>query len=261
MDTIENIQHYRAYPFKVNRRWNKIVLILAIFFSIQLMNQFLVYSGSTLERALNLPNPVFVVGGFQQSIQAFLGIFLYSWIFKQNIKELGLHTKNFKADVKYFWGFAKIWIVVIVVYIAGVFLFSRDTWLSMRAIPLPTKESMIAAIAFQSFFPGFGEEILFRGLIINLLANLIFTGYQSKMWQKVGIVIISSLYFALAHIYFSLAPFEITHFDPTQIAMALGCGMFYASIYLKTRSLVMPFLSHNFSNITSTVAGYLISEF
>lgn len=256
---MENIQVNRIQSIKINRTLSKFLVACAIFFSIQLMNQFLVYSGSTLERALSLPNPVFVVGGFQQSIQAFLGIFLYSWIFKQNIKELGLHTKNFKADVKYFWGFAKIWTMVIVVYIAGVFLFSRDTWLSMRAIPLPTTESMIAAIAFQSFFPGFGEEILFRGLIINLLANLIFTGYQSKIWQKVGIVIISSLYFALAHIYFSLAPFEITHFDPTQIAMALGCGAFYAVIYLKTKSLLAPFLAHNFSNVSSTLVGYLIS--
>jgi membrane protease YdiL (CAAX protease family) len=41
--------------------------------------------------------------------------------------------------------------------------------------------------------------------------------------------------------------------------MALGCGVFYAGVYLKTKSLLAPFLSHNFSNTTSTIVGYLIA--
>ena len=62
-----------------------------------------------------------------------------------------------------------------------------------------------------------------------------------------------------AHIYFTLAPFQLTHLDPLQLAIAFGCGVFYAAAYLKTKSLLAPFLAHNFSNTTSTICGYLIS--
>ena len=129
----------------------------------------------------------------------------------------------------------------------------------MRTIALPPTNTIVTTLLFQSFFPGMGEEILFRGFIINVLAAFVFTNWQQNNASKWGIVALSSGYFAIAHIYFTLSPLQLTHIDPVQIAMALGCGAFYAVVFLKTKSLLAPFLSHNFANITSTLVSYLIA--
>jgi membrane protease YdiL (CAAX protease family) len=104
-----------------------------------------------------------------------------------------------------------------------------------------------------------GEEILFRGLIINLLAAWVFTSFRDNRASKFGIVFLSAAYFAIAHIYFSLDPFQLTHIDYLQIVTALGCGSFYAIFYLKTKSLLAPFLAHNFANTSTSLVGYIIS--
>jgi membrane protease YdiL (CAAX protease family) len=96
-------------------------------------------------------------------------------------------------------------------------------------------------------------------LIINVLAAWVFTNFRENAASKFGIIVLSSVYFAIAHIYFSLNPFQVTHIDYLQIVTALGCGSFYAIFYLKTRSLLAPFLAHNFANTSTSLVGYIIS--
>jgi membrane protease YdiL (CAAX protease family) len=162
-------------------------------------------------------------------------------------------------SIKLFFFYALLWSAIIVLYVSGTYFFFPNTWLSMTSIELPRTNTIIATLLFQSLFPGFGEEILFRGLIINLLATLVFTRFRHNKAGKLGIIVLSSAYFATAHIYFTLIPFRMTHIDYLQIVTAFGCGTFYAIVYLKTKSLLAPFLAHNFSNTTATICGYVIS--
>jgi membrane protease YdiL (CAAX protease family) len=73
-------------------------------------------------------------------------------------------------------------------------------------------------------------------------------------------LVFSGIFFAAAHVYCSITPFQITHFDLQQVITAFGCGAVYAAAFLKTRSLLAPFLMHNFANTTVTVCGYLIAR-
>lgn len=234
---------------------------ILILVCIQLLNQFLILSGSTIEKIfIGSPDARFIVGIFQQIIQAAAGILLYRWIFKKGLKDLGIHAGNRNTSLKYFYRFALAWSFSIVLCVFTLYFFSPATWGSMISIELPQTRTMIHTMLFECFFPGVGEEILFRGLIINLLTWLIFTRYRENPFSKLGVILLSSIYFATAHIYFTLSPFRMTHIDFLQIAVALGCGAFYATAYLKTRSLLAPFLAHNFANTTATLAGYLISS-
>ncbi len=77
------------------------------------------------------------------------------------------------------------------------------------------------------------EELIFRGLIFQVL-------YSN--WSKIGSVIISAFLFTLAHIFAGTENFII--FFNTFIAGILFCLM-----YIKTKSLWLPFAFHSFWNI------------
>ena len=81
----------------------KFAYAILIFIFIQLMNQFLILTGSALERELvDRPNPQFFVGVFQQIIQAGIGIILFRLIFQAGVQELGINLKNRRISIKYF---------------------------------------------------------------------------------------------------------------------------------------------------------------
>ncbi len=206
-----------------------------------------------------MQNARFAVGVYQQFVQALTGILLYRWLFQKSTQELGINSGQQKRSLNFFLRFALLWLAIVGLYVAATYFIFTDEWQAMRAIALPPTNTIVTTLLFQSFFPGMGEEILFRGFIINVLAAFVFTNWQQNNASKWGIVAVSSGYFAVAHIYFTLSPLQLTHLDPVQIAMALGCGAFYAVVFLKTKSLLAPFLSHNFANVTSTLVGYLIS--
>lgn len=239
----------------------KIAYALLILIFIQILNQFLIVTGSALERTMpsGFQYSRTVVGMYQQIAQAVTGIALYRCIFKKGIKDLGINLRNKNLSKKLFFYFALLWSAIIVLYVSGTYFFFPNTWLSMRTIELPPTNTMIATLLFQSFFPGLGEEILFRGFIVSVLSTQVFTSFKQNKASKLGIIVLSSAYFAIAHIYFTLAPFQITHIDYLQIVTAVACGAFYAVVYLKTESLLAPFLAHNFSNTTATICGYIIA--
>jgi membrane protease YdiL (CAAX protease family) len=86
------------------------------------------------------------------------------------------------------------------------------------------------------------------------------TRYRESTGSKIGVIVLSSLYFALAHVYFTVEPFRLTHIDYLQLVTAFACGVFYATAFLRTKSLLAPFLAHNFANTSATICGYIISS-
>jgi membrane protease YdiL (CAAX protease family) len=260
MSNVRPIAPAQSHETKLSQLiWN-ISCVVLIFVFIQAMNQFLILTGSRLERALaGQPNRRFVVGVFQQITQASLGIGIYRLIFRQGIGEMGLSLRNSALSTKLFSYFALTWSTIIILYCVAAYFFWPDTWVAMNAIDLPPANQIVTTLVFQSFFPGFGEEILFRGLFLSLLAAFVFPNCREKRRSRVGVVVVSSLYFALAHIYFMFNPLRLTHIDAVQLLTAFVCGAFYAEATLRTKSLLAPFLAHNFSNTSVTLCSYIIS--
>lgn len=237
-----------------------IFLLLLVFVGLQLMNQFLIFSGNKLFDWLRMPNEyeVLTVGIFQQLIQIFLAIFLAKLLINKNSSEIGINARNLKQSFKYFGYFSLCIIVIILAYLFLSYFYFTDLWLEMRNAKLPGVSGIVTKILFQSIFPGLGEELLFRGFLISLFIKSIDLNIE-KTGAKIVVSLVSAVFFAMAHIYFQPIPFQITHIDVVQLLLAFFCGLFYSFMFIKTKSLVGPILSHNFSNVTMTITGYIVS--
>ncbi|PKO01051.1 MAG: hypothetical protein CVU42_00990 [Chloroflexi bacterium HGW-Chloroflexi-4] len=241
----------------------RIFIGFLILIGVELLNQFLIFSGSALSNILSESNlnPKLWIGIYQQFIQAAIGIFLFKVLLNQSINNLGINFNNKKQSFYYFSLFTIVWISIIAIYLASMYLFVPQTWSELTNTPLPAIKDIINTLFFQAIFPGVGEEILFRGFMLSLLAKWVFPEYTQQKFILISLVALTSVYFGIAHIYFQVSPFKITHIDFLQIITALGCGTVYSLMFLKTKSLLAPILSHNFANTTVTIIGYLISRF
>ena len=90
-------------------------------------------------------------------------------------------------------------------------------------------------------FVGILEEIIFRGLL--------FKAINDTRWA----IIISSLTFGIGHI---INLINGASFVPTlcQIFSAIGFGFMFVILFYRTKSLLLPIISHSFINTTSTFA-------
>jgi len=95
-------------------------------------------------------------------------------------------------------------------------------------------------------FTGLPEEILFRGLIHNLLA-----GRLKKGQSELPVLLISSIIFGLAHINNSDPPYIFVHLFGMDwsipwayVILASIAGWFYGLAYIRTGSILAPALLH-----------------
>lgn len=237
-----------------------LILMGMVFIAMQVMNQGLIFIGNNFFKNIKAADhhKILIIGIVQQVLQLGLAVFLTKMILNKKPSEIGFNLNHLRHSFKYFGFFVLFILVVILAYIGISYAFFPQLWLTMQNTPLPTTSEMVSKIVFQSIFPGIGEESLFRGFLITLLVSTLKPNLESFK-TKLAIASISGFFFAIAHIYFQWVPFQLTHLDPTQLALAFSCGIAYSFMFMKTKSLVGPVLSHNFSNVSMTIAGYLVS--
>ena len=114
--------------------------------------------------------------------------------------------------------------------------------LSLSGI-LSIKEFNLETLLFQITMPGIDEEIMFRGILLGLMCSALRNNNKA---YKNPAIIINGILFGLAH---SLV------FQNGKVAFNtgafIGTGMIgYALAYItiKTRSILIPMLTHNLSN-------------
>jgi membrane protease YdiL (CAAX protease family) len=123
-----------------------------------------------------------------------------------------------------------------------------------RTPPPPSHPLTLASIAGWSFFEGVyvgpTEEILFRSLLIGYLSvampGAIRVGGFAVSWAA----LVSALLFAFGHyqpIWWQ-ALFQMTY--------AFVLGIFYAYWFERTRSVVIPALAHNVTDLAATLVGF-----
>ena len=96
------------------------------------------------------------------------------------------------------------------------------------------------------------EETLCRGLILKILL-------KKAGHTKNGIIlscVVSSVVFGVIHISnYPLVGISVI----AQVLAAIGNGLFYAALYLRTRTLLVPILIHGFTNISHQIFHAIIS--
>ncbi len=128
----------------------------------------------------------------------------------------------------------------------------------------PTTRNVVGTLAFQWLMVGVGEELLFRGLILGLLARPLGRRVRLGVGRaafRVSIAgLVTAVLFAIAHtILFSRASFLEITLDPNwvQVGLALVLGVYYAALRERTGSLLGPILSHNLSDGLYLSATYM----
>ncbi len=118
---------------------------------------------------------------------------------------------------------------------------------------------IVGKIVFRFTLVGLSEEILFRALIVGLLLRG-WSGHIKLGNLEIPIAgMIAALFFSLAHVGFSLFPFQIVYCDPMQLIFAFVFGVFYAILLDKTKSLLAPILVHNAIDGFGTVIDILLT--
>ncbi len=123
-----------------------------------------------------------------------------------------------------------------------------------------TPANVIGTLAFQWLFVGVGEELLFRGLLLGLLARAIRAQIRVGRFHVSAAVILSAVVFALAHgIIYQRAFMLPFGFDPSwsQVAWAFVLGIFCGSLRQRTGSLLGPIVGHNVANGLVLAMTYL----
>lgn len=114
------------------------------------------------------------------------------------------------------------------------------------ALVFPSEPAGADEIAFQLTMPGLEEELFYRGILLFALDRA-FTG----RWRFLGVdwgwgALLSCLLFGLTHAFgYSDGQFS---FDPIYMALTAFPSLIAVWLRLRTGSLLLPILIHNFGN-------------
>lgn len=119
------------------------------------------------------------------------------------------------------------------------------------ALIFPNEGLSVEALAFQLTMPGLEEEVFYRGVLLVALGRA-FAGRVRFLGVDWGLgAILSCVLFGLAHAFgFSDGEFS---FDPLTMGLTAFPSLIAVWLALKTRSLVLPVLLHNFGNAVMMV--------
>ena len=107
------------------------------------------------------------------------------------------------------------------------------------------KEFNLETLLFQLSMPGIDEEIMYRGVMLGLMCSALRA--SNAAWRNPAIII-NAILFGLVHaLSFSDGALQINAMNFVWTGI-LGYGFGYITI--KTRSIVIPMLTHNLYNFT-----------
>ena len=214
----------RHSPQYIN--WRNLIAILVVWFFIEL----------GLVPKIDIPP--------QKGISFFLLIALngiiFSFVVIRGLDSIGYRLLPNVSDWRYACLYLGLFVAFFVIPIGFSSSFIRQTteWQPFWKFPI-----ILLGIFL---FTGLPEEIVFRGLIHNLLA-----GQMKENRSELPALLISSVIFGLAHINNSNPPFAFIHlFDKdwsipwAYVILATIAGWFYGLAYIRTGSILAPAILH-----------------
>jgi len=193
-----------------------------------------------------------------QGLFAFVTILLLARMFRISLTEFGFNLNDWRYSVRLVLQFSLFWF-----FVQGVMGFlmvssgGQSAFLAFFNFPLTTW-NLGGFFAFQILLSGTSEEILFRALVMT---PLLVYGKRAGLADKPVALLaagIATLIFMLAHINIAFNPLRVTHFNLLQQLATLGFGIFYAFLFLRTRSILGPILAHNLLNVVVSTVGLIL---
>lgn len=114
------------------------------------------------------------------------------------------------------------------------------------AVAFPSDPASPEAIAFQLTMPGFEEESFYRGILLFALAQAFTARIRCLGVDWSWGALLSCALFGMAHAFgYSDGTFS---FDPIIMALTAVPSLLAVWLVLRTRSLLLPVILHNFGN-------------
>ena len=170
-----------------------------------------------------------------------LNILLYVYLIVRQLPDMG-YTFRLK-DHEWRTAIMNFLILLVIVILIGLvtqfITFSRS---------MPSSGEMLQKLLFICFFVALPEEILFRGVILNLIEKRLAGIKKASLIA----LVISSVLFGLAHgnnanpplIDLSLGPLGVWHVPWAFILLTTIAGIFYGLTYIKTRKVFAAAMVH-----------------
>jgi len=180
-------------------------------------------------------------------------------VMRLSFSDFGFNTSQWRYAIKRVLQFCGIWFLIqgsiaLVIMLSG-------TEPAPFSFPL-TARNFTSHFLFQILISGTSEEILYRSLVMTTIMYLVRKAGYGEKWAVGLAVLIVTLCFMFGHINFELSPFRITYVNPLQQVTVVIFGLFYAYLFIKTRSLIGPILAHNLLNgVVVTISLLVIIAF
>jgi len=134
-------------------------------------------------------------------------------------------------------------ILLLIVIIEG-FIFYNAKW-------------NLETIFFQATLPGIDEEIAYRGIMLGILSTVLIK--EPKLFNKFKLnpaIWIVGILFGLIHALKLNKEFNIS-FDMLYFIQTFFFGVIWSWMTIKSKSILLPMLSHNLVNTLPTIIGML----
>jgi membrane protease YdiL (CAAX protease family) len=251
---------------KLYKSGEKACILILVFFSTYLICYICsVVAGKTLDNfRLNslgiLDNSILglINNSVRHIVMLIIPLLILMIFFKKSPSQIGFNLKNKEKWFKYIKWFCIVITIIISLFIMGQEFLTKSGFIPINTSFYDTTKDRIANILFAFIMPAIGEEPLFRAFVIIILLKS-FKGSLKIRSIKIPIaVIISPMFFMIAHTNINFIPFSISNINIAQQLLALVSGLFLAWVYYVTESLVPCMIIHNFIDVIYYALGYII---
>ncbi len=172
---------------------------------------------------------------------------------KGNFGEFGIRLPRGKSYLKaaFLWGVSFGLLMILVDHLPQLIAhIPPDVGSLMR-------RNVTGQLVFEGIFPGFGEEILFRGLLLTYLSSRISGRIRFLRFDMHIAGVLLAAMFALAH----MSNFWSRPFLQAlgQQVYAFGFGVFYAYWSEKSGSVAAAVVGHNVGNFVESAIEFLLA--
>lgn len=194
-------------------------------------------------------------------LQIGFSLLLIKLVIRRPFRDVGFNLHNKQSSRTIILRFIPLYTAVVVL----AWLAMARIWgvgMILGGVEPQTLAYQVKDIAIFSLLPGPGEEPLFRVFVIQLLLMVLYSGKDAETRAaKLFLIVVSSLLFALAHVFvLSFVPLQLKY-SVLQVATSFVLGMVYAYSYLHTKSIVAAVVCHNYTDFVVRFGAYVLLSF
>jgi len=181
-------------------------------------------------------------------IQALIGLSIIGIILlitDHSISEFGFQLKGFKSSLRPMVLFG---IAFVGVQLIGAFLYVYMFNYPLQFSYVLTPYNFIGQFLFQILLSGTSEEILFRSLVLFIIAVTTRKYAENARTIYISKIVISSIVFMAGHLGISFDPFKIVYVNWLQQVTCLSVSLFYCWLLLKYKCIYSCMITHNVLN-------------